>query len=75
LENYLCRREVLLDFAGAEGRCHQGDLFEIPWREQMAASIDEIEKALDTLGEPSPWGPDIKASDGFLDRVFKDFGS
>ena len=35
--------------------------------------MTEIEKALDTLGEPSPWGPDIKASDAFLDRVFKDF--
>jgi hypothetical protein len=39
----------------------------------MTASIDEIEKALDTLDEPSPWGPDIEASDNFLDRVFKDF--
>ena len=28
LENYLCLREVLLDFADAEGRCRQGDLFE-----------------------------------------------
>lgn len=73
LENYLCLRDVLLDFASAEGRRHQGDLFETHWHEQMTASIDEIEKALDTLGEPSPWGPDIKASSNFLDRVFKNF--
>jgi energy-coupling factor transporter ATP-binding protein EcfA2 len=73
LENYLCRRDVLVDFAGAEGCRHAGELFETTWREQMTASIDAIEKALDTLGEPSPWGPDIKASDAFLDRVFKDF--
>lgn len=73
LESYLCYRDVLLDFAGDEGRRQGGDLFEIPWREQMTASIDEIEQALGTLGEPSPWGPDIKASDDFLDRVFKRF--
>jgi ABC-type multidrug transport system ATPase subunit len=73
LENYLCLREVLLDFAGDEGRRHAGELFETPWREQMTASVDEIEQALETLGEPSPWGPDIKASDAFLDRVFKRF--
>lgn len=73
LESYLCYRDVLLDFAGDEGRRQGGDLFEIPWREPMTASIDEIEQALGTLGEPSPWGPDIKASDDFLDRVFKRF--
>jgi hypothetical protein len=37
------------------------------------SSIDEIEGALETLGEPSPWGPEIKASGAFLDRVFKRF--
>ncbi len=74
LENYLCRRDVLLDFAedearrlagiGPSGRCG---------RKAMQKSIKEIEQALETLGEPSPWGPDIKASDAFLDRVFKRF--
>lgn len=73
LENYLTHRDVLLDFAGSEGRRHAGDLFEAAWREQMDATIAEIESALETLGEPSPWGPDIKASDAFLDRVFKRF--
>ena len=32
-----------------------------------------IEQALDTLGRPSPWGPDIKATDDFLDRLFARF--
>jgi len=73
MENYLCQRSVLLDFAAAEGRRHLGELLVEPWKECMEESIGEIEQALDTLGEPSPWGPDIKASDGFLDRVFKRF--
>lgn len=33
----------------------------------------EIEAALASLGRPSPWGPDIKASDEFLDPLFKKF--
>lgn len=80
LENYLCQRETLLNYAEAEGRGQQGDstrqqgdLFSILWRDAMNESITEIEAALVTLGEPSPWGPDIKASDTVLDRVFNLF--
>jgi len=39
----------------------------------MEESIAEIEQAMEILGDPSPWGPDIKASDAFLDRLFKRF--
>ena len=39
----------------------------------MQECIEEIESALATLGEPSPWSPDIKASDTFLDPLFKRF--
>ena len=73
LENYLCRRDVLLDFAHSEGMRHGGALFAPIWRSHMEESIDAIERALETLGGPSPWGPDIKASDDFLDRLFKRF--
>ncbi|MEQ8992584.1 MAG: AAA family ATPase [Pseudomonadales bacterium] len=73
IENYLCQREVLLAFAAAEGHRHAGELFATAWRAHMEESITEIEQALLTLGEPSPWGPEIKASDIFLDRVFKRF--
>jgi energy-coupling factor transporter ATP-binding protein EcfA2 len=79
LENYLCQHETLLDYAEKEGRGQQGgnrqqgDLFSILWRDAMDKSIAELEAALVTLGEPSPWGPDIKASDTVLDRVFKLF--
>lgn len=73
LENYLCSRETLLAFADARGREQQGDLFGAAWRERMEESITEIEAALAALGRPSPWGPDIKASDDFLDPLFKRF--
>ena len=73
LENYLCRREVLLVFAQSEGERHGGRLFAPIWRSRMDECIDEIERAIDTLDGPSPWGPDIKASDDFLDRVFSRF--
>ena len=39
----------------------------------MDASIQEIESALTALGRPSPWGPDLKVSDDFLDPLFKKF--
>ena len=73
LESYLCRRDVLLDFAESEGLRYGGELDAAIWRSQMQDSIEEIEQALTVLGEPSPWGPDIKASDTFLDPLFKRF--
>ena len=73
IENYLCRREVLLDFAESEGVRHGGALFGPDWRSHMEECTAAIEQALDTLGRPSPWGPDIKATDDFLDRLFARF--
>ncbi len=73
LENYVCRRDVLLDFAEAEGRRLQGALFGAAWRQRMEQCIDEIKRALQTLRAPSPWGPDVKASDDFLDPLFAQF--
>jgi hypothetical protein len=73
LENYLCQRDTLLAFAEGQGSAQAGELFATSWRNQMEESIGEIERALSVLGEPSPWGPDIKATDGFLDRLFPKF--
>ena len=73
IENYLCQRPMLLDFAAAEGRRHDGELFASDWRSAMDKSIAEIEQALKTLAEPGPWGPDIKASEAFLDPLFRRF--
>jgi hypothetical protein len=73
LENYLCQRDALLAFAEAQGREQQGELFGVNWRGIMEQAIDEIESALRALGKPSPWGADLKASDDFLDPLFKKF--
>ena len=73
IENYLCRQQVLLDFAESEGSDHHGQLFGGDWLSTMEQSINEIEQAMKTLGGLSPWGSDIKASDDFLDRLFSLF--
>jgi hypothetical protein len=48
-------------------------LFSQQWVEAMEASIDEVEKAMTTLGKGSPWSADTKVSDDFLDPVFASF--
>jgi hypothetical protein len=73
LESYLCQKETLLAFAEEQGRKQHGDLFGASWRQTMEESIAEIETALAALGRGSPWGPDIKASDDFLDPLFQNF--
>jgi hypothetical protein len=39
----------------------------------MRNAIREVTTALETLGHPDPWSPDIKATDDFLDPLFKKF--
>ncbi len=73
LENYLCQRETLLAFAEAKGQEQGGEVFGGAWREGMTGTIQTIETALEALGKPSPWGSDIKASDDFLDPLFRKF--
>lgn len=73
LENYICQRETLLAFAEARGREQGSELFGAAWRTAMEESIVQIEAALVALSKPSPWGPDVKASDDFLDPLFKNF--
>ncbi len=73
LENYLCQEAVLMRYArqmGDASAVEQVDLFAHAREEAMREAIVEVTAALETLGEPSPWSPDIKASDDFLDRVF-----
>ncbi|MDZ7266471.1 MAG: AAA family ATPase [candidate division KSB1 bacterium] len=72
LENYLCQRETLLAYAENAGRMQFGELFRPSWRDAMAQAIAEVEKALLTLGK-DPWSADLKASEEFLDPVFKRF--
>ena len=74
IENYLCHREVLLAHARGE---LPDDLFgrnEAERRECiMNEEIASLEVALEKLGRPSPWSPDIKATDDFLDPLFANF--
>jgi ABC-type branched-subunit amino acid transport system ATPase component len=73
IENYLCQRETLLAWAEDQGRAEQGDLFASSWCDVMGRSIEEISAALAALDKPDPWGDDIKASDDFLDPLFRRF--
>lgn len=74
IENYFCMEEVLLAYARHD---LPDDLFgraESQHREQkMRAAIEEVSEALHTLGRPDPWSPEIKATDEFLDPLFKKF--
>ncbi len=74
MENYLCSRPVLLAYARGDD---VGDLFsraEADHRVQvMESCIAEIEEALKKTRKPSPWSPDIKASDDFLDPLFENY--
>ncbi len=74
IENYLCSEDVLVTYARHD---QADDLFgraEAVRREQvMRECISEVTAALATLGRPSPWSDDIKASDEFLNPVFERF--
>lgn len=74
IENYLCTKEVLLAWAKAGARTQAaGPLFERQWPDTMDETIAEIEDANKSLRKPSPWDPDAKVTDDFLDPVFSTF--
>jgi hypothetical protein len=76
IENYLCRTEVLEAYAVSDV---SNDLFGHAERQQrleaMRAAIADIAEAWQKLGKPGPWSPDIKATDDFLDPLFKAFSA
>ncbi len=78
LENYIATRNTLLAFAESTASgAMAGPLFEHAERERlrraMTEAIDEVTSALATLGRPTPFSADIKASDDFLEPVFAKF--
>jgi len=74
IENYFCMEDVLLAYARYDLPNDLFGLAERPSREQaMREAIAEVTQALRTLGKPDPWSPDIKASDEFLEPLFKTF--
>jgi ABC-type branched-subunit amino acid transport system ATPase component len=73
IENYLCFPETLLAWARQAAAQHLGPLFGSAWEDRMLASMQQIENAMMTLGKGSPWSPDTKVSDDFLDPLFERF--
>ena len=75
IENYFCTRTALNAYARESAAAGEPmPLFtaaETDKRLQaMNEAIDEIEKAMETLGRGSPWGADAKVSDDFLAPLF-----
>jgi hypothetical protein len=82
IENYLCFRETLEQYALKEGwesgeTDHAGPLFIKPIADShlkiMKECINDIEKAMEVLGKGSPWDADTKVSDDFLFPLFKKY--
>ncbi len=77
IESYVCTRGALEAYAAAPPDSWLGPLFtaaEADRRLQaMRDAIDEIESALRALGKGSPWGADVKASEEFLDPLFRSY--
>jgi ABC-type phosphonate transport system ATPase subunit len=74
IENYFCIEETLMTYAASDT---DDDLFGLAEREKrvqaMRESINEVRQALLKLGKPEPWSKDIKATDEFLDPLFKEY--
>jgi ABC-type lipoprotein export system ATPase subunit len=74
IENYFCMEEVLLAYARYDV---PDDLFGYQEKEKrlgiMREVIRDVTSALETLGKGSPWSTDIKASDEFLEPLFKKY--
>ena len=78
IENYVCTPATLEAYAaGPASAAGPAPLFTVADAgrrlQAMRESIDEIESALKTLGKGSPWDADVKASDEFLDPLFKSY--
>ncbi len=74
IENYLCQKDVLLAYARQDQPEDLFGLAEARHREQvMEDVIARLAEALHTLRGISPWSPDIKATDEFLDRLFAQY--
>ena len=73
IENYLCRKEVLIAWAKDMGEETEGPLFSRQWVYTMEDAISETEKRLESLNNGSPWSPETKVSEDFLNPLFDTF--
>lgn len=74
IENYFCNEGVLMAYARHD---QPSDLFGLSEGDRRASAmrgaIDEVAQALKTLGKPEPWSADVKATDDFLDPLFRKY--
>jgi energy-coupling factor transporter ATP-binding protein EcfA2 len=75
LENYLCTRDALIRWSEVNSGNAFGPLFVEGSIKAMEESIAEIEGAMQTLNQPSPWSDDAKVSDDFLNPLFDSYFS
>ena len=79
IENYLCSQSTLERFAEKTGRGAwepESLLAENErkrWLKAMQEAIHKVADAAETMGQKSPWGTDIKASDEFLTPLFENY--
>ncbi len=75
IENYIVfSKQLLIDWARDEAGRHFGNSVFSEYRVSiMDETVEEIEKARATLRQESPWSPDIKVTDDFLDPLFETF--
>ena len=76
IENYLCSRSTLEAYAQASALADtDGPLFAANEANRrltaMQEAIEEVERAMQTLGKGSPWDVDAKVSDDFLTPLFR----
>lgn len=70
IENYFCMEEVLFAYA-RQGVAN--DLFASARGRAMGDAIRDVTQALKTLNKADPWSVDIKATDEFLDPLFREY--
>ena len=73
IENYLCRKEVLIAWAKDMGEETEGPLFSHQWVHTMEEAIAETEISFETVGKGSPWSSEAKVSEDFLNPLFDIF--
>jgi ABC-type taurine transport system ATPase subunit len=73
IENYLCQESTLLAWAEEQGRAQNGDLFAASWRAAMEQSIADLIPPIARRDPTHEWWLNTKASDDFLDPLFKSF--
>jgi len=83
IENFICQKEVLIKYAqsvepGITQSASSGLVFDESINggkraEVMESCIGELCEALSKLKKPSPWSPDLKVTDEFLDLLFENY--